>query len=44
MRKKGDFVRIWDVIENISVCMLTTKFDGGLRERPLEASPTAMLA
>jgi general stress protein 26 len=39
MRKKGDFVRVWDVIENVSVCMLTTKFGGGLRARPLEARP-----
>jgi general stress protein 26 len=39
MRKKGDFVRVWDVIENVGVCMMTTKFGGGLRARPLEARP-----
>jgi general stress protein 26 len=31
--------RVWDIIEKISVGMLTTRFDGGLRARPLEARP-----
>jgi general stress protein 26 len=31
--------RVWDIIENVSVCMLTTRFPGGLRSRPLEARP-----
>src|SRR3954468_5916600 len=31
--------RVWDIIEKIGVCMLTTQFDGGLRARPLEARP-----
>jgi general stress protein 26 len=29
--------RIWDVIENVGVCMMCTRFSGGLRARPLEA-------
>jgi general stress protein 26 len=28
--------RIWDVVEKVSVCMMTTRFSGGLRARPLE--------
>jgi hypothetical protein len=39
MRKKDDFDRVWDIIEQVSVCMLTTQFVGGLRARPLEARP-----
>ena len=31
--------RIWDLIEKIGVCMLTTRFAGGLRARPVEARP-----
>jgi general stress protein 26 len=31
--------RVWDIIEKVGVAMLTTKFDGGLRARPLEARP-----
>lgn len=29
--------RIWDVVEKVGVCMMTTRFSGGLRARPLEA-------
>ena len=29
--------RVWDIIEKVSVGMLTTQFSGGLRARPLEA-------
>jgi hypothetical protein len=29
--------RIWDVIAKASICMMTTRFSGGLRARPLEA-------
>jgi general stress protein 26 len=39
MRKKDNIDRAWDIIENVSVCMLTTQFAGGLRARPLEARP-----
>jgi general stress protein 26 len=31
--------RVWEVIEQVGVCMLTTHFAGGLRARPLEARP-----
>jgi general stress protein 26 len=31
--------RIWEIIEKVGVCMLTTRFGGGLRARPLEARP-----
>jgi general stress protein 26 len=31
--------RVWDIIEKVGVCMLTTQFGGGLRARPLEARP-----
>jgi hypothetical protein len=29
--------RIWEIIAKVGACMLTTRFDGGLRARPLEA-------
>lgn len=31
--------RVWQIIEKVGVCMLTTQFPGGLRARPLEARP-----
>src|SRR5829696_8940128 len=31
--------RIWDIVEKVGVCMLTTRFAGGLRARPVEARP-----
>lgn len=31
--------RVWDLIEKVGVCMMTTRFAGGLRARPLEARP-----
>jgi general stress protein 26 len=31
--------RVWDIIEKVGIAMLTTRFDGGLRARPLEARP-----
>ena len=31
--------RVWEIIEKVGVCMLTTRFAGGLRARPLEARP-----
>jgi general stress protein 26 len=31
--------RVWDIIEKVGVCMLTTQFAGGLRARPIEARP-----
>ena len=44
MSKTDNIDRIWDIVEKVSVCMLTTQFVGGLRARPLEAGPSAMLA
>src|SRR5438477_3600790 len=37
--KQDDIDRVWDIIEKVGVCMLTTQFPGGLRARPLEARP-----
>jgi general stress protein 26 len=31
--------RVWQIIEKVGVCMLTTRFAGGLRARPLEPRP-----
>jgi general stress protein 26 len=31
--------RVWDIIERVGVCMLTTRSEGGLRARPVEARP-----
>jgi general stress protein 26 len=31
--------RVWGLIEKVGVCMLTTRFPGGLRARPVEARP-----
>jgi len=31
--------RVWDIVEKTGVGMLTTRFAGGLRARPLEARP-----
>jgi general stress protein 26 len=31
--------RVWDIIEKIGVCMLTTHASAGLRARPVEARP-----
>ncbi|HLQ93148.1 MAG TPA: pyridoxamine 5'-phosphate oxidase family protein [Xanthobacteraceae bacterium] len=39
MAEQGKIDRVWDIIERIGVCMLTTQFAGGLRARPLEARP-----
>jgi hypothetical protein len=39
MSKTDNIHRVWDIIEKIGVCMLTTQFAGGLRARPLEARP-----
>lgn len=29
--------RVWQIIEKAGICMMTTRFEGGLRARPLEA-------
>jgi general stress protein 26 len=31
--------RVWEIVEKTSICMMTTRFTGGLRARPLEARP-----
>jgi general stress protein 26 len=31
--------RVWEIVERMGVCMLTTRLAGGLRARPLEARP-----
>lgn len=31
--------RVWDILESTGVGMLTTRFDGGMRSRPLDARP-----
>jgi general stress protein 26 len=33
---QDNIARVWDIIESVGVCMLTTQFDGGLRARPVE--------
>lgn len=39
MNKENNIDRVWDIIEKVGVCMLTTQFADGLRARPLEARP-----
>ena len=39
MVKQNPLSRVWDIIEKTRVGMLTTRFDGGLRARPLEPRP-----
>jgi hypothetical protein len=39
MPETNQFDRVWEIIEKVGVCMLTTSFEGGLRARPLEARP-----
>jgi len=39
MSKIDDISRVWDIIEKVGVCMLTTQFAGGLRARPIESRP-----
>lgn len=39
MAEQDNIDRVWDIIEEVGVCMLTTQFAGGLRARPLEARP-----
>ena len=37
MTNQNQISRVWDIIEKAPVGMLTTRFSGGLRARPLEA-------
>jgi general stress protein 26 len=39
MTEQDHLGRVWDIIERVGVCMLTTRSDSGLRARPLEARP-----
>jgi general stress protein 26 len=39
MTAQSHLDRVWDIIEEVGVCMLTTGFGGGLRARPVEARP-----
>jgi general stress protein 26 len=39
MVKQNELSRVWDIIEKVGVGMLTTRFGGGLRARPLEPRP-----
>ncbi len=39
MAEPGDIDRVWDIVEKVSVGMLTTQFAGGLRSRPVEPRP-----
>jgi general stress protein 26 len=39
MSKQDNIDRVWDIVEKVGVCMLTTQFSGGLRARPIEARP-----
>jgi general stress protein 26 len=39
MTDKAGIARVWDIIETVGVCMLTTQSRRGLRARPLEARP-----
>ena len=36
MAEPGDIERVWDIVEKVGVGMLTTRFAGGLRSRPVE--------
>jgi general stress protein 26 len=37
MTEQDPLCRVWDLIEKVDVCMLTTQFPGGLRARLIEA-------
>jgi general stress protein 26 len=39
MTKRDNINRVWEVVERVGVCMMTTRFSKGLRARPLEARP-----
>src|SRR5438105_15940636 len=39
MNRQQDISRVWDIIDKVGTCMLTTRFPWGLRARPLEARP-----
>lgn len=39
MSENDNLDRVWEIVERGGVCMLTTRFAGGLRARPVEARP-----
>ena len=39
MAEPNHLDRVWEIIEQVGVCMLTTRSAGGLRARPLEGRP-----
>jgi general stress protein 26 len=39
MSEQYNIDRVWEIIEKVGVCMLTTQFAGGLRARPIETRP-----
>lgn len=39
MTDNSKLARVWDIVDKVGVCMLTTAFAGGLRARPLEPRP-----
>jgi general stress protein 26 len=39
MEEQDHLARVWDLIEQVGVCMLTTRFADGLRARPVEPRP-----
>jgi general stress protein 26 len=39
MSEQGNGERVWDIIEKVGICMLTTQAAGRLRARPIEARP-----
>ena len=39
MTEQADIDRVWDIVEKVGVGMLTTRFSGGLRSRPIEPRP-----
>src|SRR6185437_4259979 len=39
MSRQAHIDRVWDVVDNTGICMMTTQFNGGMRARPMEARP-----
>lgn len=39
MAQEAHLDRVWDIVERVDVCMLTTRFDAGLRARPVQPRP-----
>jgi general stress protein 26 len=39
MNEHSSLERVWEIIESLGVCMLTTQADGRLRARPVEPRP-----